>query len=630
METVPASVTVDDVWDLAARPEALGRAALAWRAVGADARAAREALDRAAAPVGGGEWEGAAADDYRAHYRRFADSIERLGRAADDTAVALDGAAALLRGGQDQLDHAWERVAGAVAHRRGGGAVMFRPVDAAQAGAVRAAVAEAAAVRGDVERGLADREAALGRARADWEVLAATWIPVMTGLLAGWVPPAPAGGVDARLVGGLFVVQTGEGADDVVVDGGYVIVGGERLAIPPGARLVLRTGGGDDTVRVEGDEGVTVLAGAGNDVLIGGAGDDVLIAGAGADVVRAGAGNDRVSLGPLALAGQRLDGKERADLGEGDDRLWGSLGDEADEGGSGDDLMFGGDGRDYLDGGTGDDLLVGGRGDDTLYGLGGDDTLYGGEGADYLEGGEGADRLDGGEGADVLSGGRGDDVMTGGAGDDVLYSGEGRDTIDGGAGADTLYGQPQDGAVGVERMTAAQAGGDLTGFVTIEGDPAFQERVRADLELLAASPDGRAMLADLRDTGVPLRISPTAEANGHAHSAGGAVRIEYNPSYDGLLNGTPPVVVLYHEMAHAYDFDHGTFNRDPYNGASGTDRVAGSPVPNYERQAVGLPIDDDGDPDTLNRIDPLHPLEYTENGLRAEMGLAHRDRYGDG
>ena len=45
------------------------------------------------------------------------------------------------------------------------------------------------------------------------------------------------------------------------------------------------------------------------------------------------------------------------------------------------------------------------------------------------------------------------------------------------------------------------------------------------------------------------------------------------------------------------------------------------PVPERERVAVGLPIDDDGDPTTPERLDPRHPYPLTENALRDELGV---------
>ncbi|WP_432985041.1 M91 family zinc metallopeptidase [Dactylosporangium sp. CA-233914] len=693
------AVTVEDLWALQARPELLSRAALAWRAVAGDMRAAVDATSRAAAPVVGGAWSGTAAETFRAHFAAFVQSLERAAAVADSSAVALDGVAALLRGGQDQLDTAWERLAAAVAHRRGGGGVTLRPADAAQAAAVAAAIADADALRGDIERGLGAGRAELARWRDEWMWLAQGWGGVLSKAIPGWVPPPAAQGVDARLTGGVFVLGTGGGADQVWVSDGVVSAGGRRFTVPAGARLVLRTGGGDDFVVVAGRQGVTVLGGDGNDELHGGAGDDVLVGGDGADAVMAGAGDDRVSLG----AG-RVDRVERADLGDGDDLLWGSAEAEDDDGGAGDDLLVGGtgndrllggagddalsagsgndsldggDGRDLLTGGAGDDVLTGGAGDDlllggdgedrlsgdtgadvlgggndndyldggdgddrldggdgadTLYGLGGDDVLTGGAGRDYLEGGLGDDRLAGGADADVLSGGLGDDVLLGGGGDDKLYSGGGRDQALGGAGTDTLFGQGEDAAADVERLTAAAAGDGLADFVDVGGDAAFQQRVRADLEMLAGSPDGRAMLADLRASGQPLHIVPTSDANGYASGDRHGSTIMYNPAYDDLRGGTPPVVVLFHELAHVYDNDHGTKNLVGYNDLSGRDHVGAgrAPVPNSERQAVGLPIDHDYSLMTPNRIDPRHPLEFTENGLRAEMGLPARTTYGTG
>jgi hypothetical protein len=77
------------------------------------------------------------------------------------------------------------------------------------------------------------------------------------------------------------------------------------------------------------------------------------------------------------------------------------------------------------------------------------------------------------------------------------------------------------------------------------------------------------------------------------------------------------VTALYHEMAHVYDYANGTL--DERAGATG--------VPNYEQVAVGLPIDHDNDPSTPERIDPDHPIQFTENGLRAELGAPRRPRY---
>ena len=81
------------------------------------------------------------------------------------------------------------------------------------------------------------------------------------------------------------------------------------------------------------------------------------------------------------------------------------------------------------------------------------------------------------------------------------------------------------------------------------------------------------------------------------------------------------MVVLYHEMAHVYDYANDTLAEGVYTGPDNPN------VNNRERVAAGLPIDHDDDPSTPNRIDPRHPYQYTENGLREELGAPHRPSY---
>lgn len=665
-DSVADSVALDDLWRLDARPELLDAAAGVWRATGRDAAAALARLDTATRPVTGAAWAGDAADTYQWHRRRLDRDLDTVARSAPATADRFEAMAALLRRGQNLLDDAWGRIAALVPHRRTRGGVTFSPADQGQADAVRSAVADAAAIRSEVVQALLVHDAALRAARPQWAVIGTGWHDVAVGRVNGWLPAAETASDVDVLTAGSVVVNAGGGDDVVTVrtepDGSrIVLVGGLPVRVPAGARLVVRAGAGNDTVHVEGAGAVTVLGGSGNDTLEGGAGDDTLLAGAGVDTVRGGDGDDLVSLGPWQSGAQQ---PETAALGAGDDRLWGSTGTARIDGGDGDDVLFGGgsddvisagggmdtvdggdgedrltgnggddalfggDSADHLDGGAGDDLLDGGESGDVLYGLSGRDTLIGGAGDDYLEGGTGDDLLDGGTGQDVLSGGRGDDLLIAGTGNDVIYSGSGADTVLGGGGDDTLHGQGEDTAVGVERMVAVPSSGGLDDFVRIEGDAEFVERVRTDLDLLAASPDGRQMLAALQATGTPLIIRPELGDNGHARPGPPPV-VLYNPAWGAVYDGRPPVVTLFHELAHVYDSTHGTTNRHPYNGAGGRDVDGqGNPVTNFERQAAGLPIDHDGDPATANRIDPRHPLELTENGLRGEMHLATRDTYG--
>ena len=481
-----------------------------------------------------------------------------------------------------------------------------------------------------------------------------------------------------------MVLNTGPGDDTVRVrvdprTGEQVVtVNGTAVVLPAGKLLTIRAGAGHDTVEVASGTAVnlTLLGGDGDDVLRGGDGDDRVLGLAGRDDVEAGAGDDRVTAG---AGRQRLpdelpviewvDGGAGDDIvyggtgstvvlgGDGDDRATGGAGDDTVDGGAGDDTLTGGAGtdnvhgragddtggggagRDYLDGGAGDDTLAGGLGDDTLYGLSGADRLDGGAGQDHLDGGHGEDALVGGAGADILSGGRGDDTLLGGAGADRLYLGHGDDTAHPGAGEDTAFVRAGVAATGAEHAVAEHVVTvditDVGSYIRIEGSPEFVERVEADLDLLRNSPVGQQMLGNLERAhrgsellsfpGDGLTIRETPEDNGFADPNRDTLGrphpyIEYNPSFDTLYDG-PPVVILYHEMAHVFDYVNGTIDEGTYTGPGNED------VPNSERVAVGLPIDHDGDPATPERVDPDHPIQFTENGLRAELGVPHRPNY---
>ena len=385
-----------------------------------------------------------------------------------------------------------------------------------------------------------------------------------------------------------------------------VVVNGVTSRYAAGASIIVRTGDGDDEVVVAPGTRmrVTVFGGPGDDLIRGGDGDDVL---------HGEAGNDRIV------------------------------------GGGGNDHIWGGAGRDYLDGGAGHDVLHGGRGNDTAYGLAGDDHITGGGGNDYLEGGTGSDLVDGGPGNDTISGGRGNDTLRGGPAHDRVYGGPGQDTVDGGDGSDTAYVQEDDAVATVERVVTVELRA-VGNFILIEGSPAFVQRVRADLDLLRSSPRGQALLAaldaatrddqsSLADVSVVGRLARgttltirehistgTEEDNSYAHSdterfrRGQQMLVEYQVDFDDMYDG-PPVTVLYHELAHVYDYVHGTMAEGVYT------RPDNEGVDNAERVAVGLPVDHDRDPTTAERLDPRHPYDFTENGLRDEIGAPRAPRY---
>jgi hypothetical protein len=122
-------------------------------------------------------------------------------------------------------------------------------------------------------------------------------------------------------------------------------------------------------------------------------------------------------------------------------------------------------------------------------------------------------------------------------------------------------------------------------------------------------------------------VSPSrAEDNSFAHQdverfrRGQQMLVEYQTDLDHVHDG-PPITVLYHELAHVYDYAYGTL-------ADGVHAGADNPgADNAERVAMGLPIDHDKDPSTPDEIDPRHPYDCTENALREEMGVRKAPGY---
>ena len=413
--------------------------------------------------------------------------------------------------------------------------------------------------------------------------------------------------------------------------------------------------------------------------------------------IRAGEGNDTIEVSRNVRLNFTLEG------GAGNDRIQGGAGNDRIEGGDGDDVIDGGAGRDYINGSRGNDRLTGGAGFDTIYGGDGDDDIQGNAGDDYLEGGRGRDHLRGGDGKDVLSGGLDDDVLEGGRGDDRLYAGGGRDRLYGSVigdrhperstGNDIIYSQREDEVAenaGTTVVNVELVGTAGSRSVRIEGSPEFVERVEQDIEFLRSSPAGRQMLTEfdkaydsskdprsdwwliggLFNDGNTVTIRELREEDNGFAAATDYSRTELDPntgqknsgsdviiSYNTQLNQFPfrnpnnraddwrdldPVVVLYHEMSHAYDDVNGVMqpydplNPDPNkrgiyqakNPVDNNPRDIG--VPNRERQAVGwendgIPYDFDGDPRTPPTT--ANPHHLTENGLRDELGRPRRPRY---
>ncbi|ADD41989.1 M91 family zinc metallopeptidase [Stackebrandtia nassauensis] len=461
--------------------------------------------------------------------------------------------------------------------------------------------------------------------------------------IAAGNPLFPFGGED-----GNNTIISGTGDDTVSTSGGD-----NRVSTGAGKDTVMTGDGNDNVSTYSGDDGVLDTGGK-NDISTG-EGDDGVSA-SGDNHVYSGDGSDKVNTGG---------GKDVIVSGDDDDRV---------QAGAGDDRVFSGEGRDYVDGQDGNDHLEAGTGGqrtdsqgnpyhegDTIYGGDGDDTLAGGDANDYLDGGTGNDKVSGGGGNDVLSGGKGDDTLDAGEGKDVMYSGFGKDSVTGDA-QDTAYvqdGEDKVDGVGtkhhVQPIDADQLVKD--GVIEIEGSEEFKDRMLADLNTFGSSPTGKEMLNLYKDhmsdtfngdsfkikelqydSGNPDRDEESDIENGYMRDTGDFsddIEVEINPAFhidelgDGLGGanqgdgpGGRPSVILYHEMAHGASSLEDVFDDDKVGG-NGPD----ANITKAERLAAGLPTDG-------RAYDPNNPqanlgqkYEYTENGLRDEMGLPARETY---
>ncbi len=210
-----------------------------------------------------------------------------------------------------------------------------------------------------------------------------------------------------------------------------------------------------------------INGGGGNDAIQGGGGNDTLIGGLGADSLQGGDGNDRVvidendiwysgdaGIDTVAYTGTAsfsysLDqgAFENAEMGSGNDSVWGGISDNNISGGAGDDTLFGGGGSDILTGGAGSDSLQGGDGNDRIIidefdnwfsgDAGVDTVVYAGTANISYSLVQGAfENAEMGSGNDTIWGDAANNNISGGAGNDVLFGNLGNDTLTGGLGLD--------------------------------------------------------------------------------------------------------------------------------------------------------------------------------------------------
>ncbi len=266
-----------------------------------------------------------------------------------------------------------------------------------------------------------------------------------------------------------------DAAGKILVNGGAVaVVGGTPTVANTRSILVLGVGG-NDTLTMDEVNGalpkVTMIGGAGNDVLTGGSGDDILIGQAGNDTALGKGGFDQLFGGADNDVLTGGDADDQAFGEAGDDRMIWNPGDDTDlnEGGAGIDTteVNGGNGAEQftatangtrvrfdrinpapfsVDMGTTEKLALNANGGDDSFSATGNlaalvqITVDGGTGNDNILGSNGVDLLLGGDGNDFIDGNQGNDTGLMGAGDDVFRwdPGDGNDTIEGQDGADSM------------------------------------------------------------------------------------------------------------------------------------------------------------------------------------------------
>ena len=227
--------------------------------------------------------------------------------------------------------------------------------------------------------------------------------------------------------------------------------------------------GGDLVTAGSGNDGVST--GSGNDTLIGGAGADSLTGGAGDDKFTGGAGADKFTAdgGADSITDFGTGGVDKVDITAGSLAATVSADYTATDAGDIDNDMAasaavftvandvdfdasaatgttkgititasGNSSASTLTGTDQADVITGGAAGDTLSGDAGNDTIAGNAGDDTIAGGSGSDTLTGGAGADAITGGAGDDKMTGGAGNDQFTADGGADVITDFGGVDKV------------------------------------------------------------------------------------------------------------------------------------------------------------------------------------------------
>ena len=357
----------------------------------------------------------------------------------------------------------------------------------------------------------------------------------------------------------------------------------------------------------------------------------------------------------------------------GDDRVWVDpdvsqqmlieTGDGADHvhAGSGNTRVFAGNGNDtvrlgtgigYAEGGEGDDVLIGGSAMSAMYGNNGNDKMFAGYSGNtqrtYMDGGRGDDQMIAMSGHTIMHGGMGDNLVMS-YGNSHIYTGKDKNRVVSLSDTDTVYAKKEDTVqrTSGSRLVEVRYADVGREGLTVTGSLAFRQRVDDDLELLRLSPVGQEMLTEL-DAAFGRNVMPkvgpneveTVKAKNKRLPENQIVKINererdggeffsralnYNPSFIDSSHKAFPVGVLYHELAHSYNW----VNKSKLSGETRVNDSATGVESNMERQAVGLwtneSFDFDRDPSTPPTS--TNPKPFTENGLREEMGEPLRTAY---
>src|SRR6185369_14365594 len=262
-----SAMSAPGLWHLGARTGQLGGGVDGWRTL-AHASATLSQRLRAATDPLAASWRGLSTDAYYRHRARVLDLADSVSTVAGAIAAAVEAAVAALSSGQAHLDDSWLRLTRAVPGLRGFGSpveVLALSVDAGPAGdAVRAAIAEAHDIRDHVDGRLTGYAAELGRQRLRLEAP----MQALSAYVTPWLRPDELGTPGAILIDGNRVIVNGTGGNDVIdvttdpdTDDLLVSVDGAVSRFPPGVRLVLRGGDGNDRITLDTPTRVTGVLG---------------------------------------------------------------------------------------------------------------------------------------------------------------------------------------------------------------------------------------------------------------------------------------------------------------------------------------------------------------------------------